>query len=275
MINNDAKKVSPLVTPALSPFSKKVYASAAFQWKGIGALYTLGVIVVSWMLVIPKITSDIGRAVDGAKDAVVENLPAFEIKGGEFQCKGEMPIVIGDEEKGDVAAIIDTRITDPGSDIKPVSYPFVLVTADRLIYFKNPVETRIMNFSDFPDFTVNEEQIKSIASSAKTIMPAIALVFIIPLSYITAILKILLLSGSVGIASAAVMSKSWSFSQLCRISAVAVTPSLFIRTFAEMAGVGGGVGTVVFLVSIALTIFFTIFGVSVLVHKQRDHAVPL
>lgn len=267
MSYEDEPKVSPFAAPFLSLFCRKPYISAAVRWRGMCALYTLGLVFVSWAAVIPKMNSEIGSFTSVAKEAVVKNLPAFKIKDGRLSCEAGMPLVFGDEKSGRVAAIVDTRIDDPGNSIKPDGYPFLVVTADRFVYLKSPLETRIGKFSDAPDMNVSKEAISSFAEKVSDLILPAALLFLVPLSYVGALVKILVVAGVVGVGAAVAMSKSWSFGQIYRISAVAVTPSLFFRTAVEVAGLGGG--GLVAVIGMVLTVFFTVFGISSLERREN------
>jgi hypothetical protein len=266
-------KVSPFLVPFLSFFSANAYRSVGMDWRGAAALYTLGVILVSWVLVAPKMNGNINANVNVLVEAAGRSLPSFEIRGGKFRCEGEMPIVVGGEAGKDSpgigrVAIIDTRITDPG-DKKPDNYPFVLVTSDRLVYFKSPAETRVINFSGIPDMAFSKERVRGIAERIRGVILPFLLLALIPVSYIGAMLKILAVASTVGIGAAALMSKNWTFGQVFRVCAVAVTPSLCVRTMAEVCGLGG---ILVAIVGLALTLFFTIFGIATFAAKNSNSA---
>jgi hypothetical protein len=260
------KKLSPLLAPVTCFFSAASYRSVALQWRGAAALYALGITALSWLLLSPAIHSSASRQIGDLTNAILAEIPKISVEKGVLSCDAEMPVKISDPRDGKVYLEVDTRIAGDVEGFAPSAFPFALITSDRLIYARDQNETRILKFASVPDFTLNAEGLRGYEKMAKRLFLPLTLVIMIPSFFIFYLCKTLLWCTAALIV-ASVGSREWKFSSLYRVCILAGTPSLVLATLNNLIPLLPWH----VLVSVALTLSYTIFGTLSLPRKTSSH----
>jgi hypothetical protein len=177
-----------------------------------------------------------------------------------------MPIELSDPQTGKIFATVDTRITQPPPDFSPPAAPFALITSDRIIYFRNNAETRIIEFSSAPEFSLNANKLREWSDLASKIFVPTLLSLVIPLFYLFYLAKTLLWTALATIAASA-LRKDWTFGKLYRLCIVASAPSLILSTAIDIVQAEGWMWPIGLLV----TAVYVALAVSTLESEKPSH----
>jgi hypothetical protein len=210
----------------MSFFSKALYSDVCLQWKGTCFAYLLLLLVVCWIPSIVKIHRGICDFVDNEAPTVISQIPKITIVNGKASIEEPQPYHIIDPETDEVFFIIDTTGTTTSLEETDA---LVLMTETQATIKKSEFETRTFSFSEFGDFTLDQEMI----TGWLTIMKKLAAPVLYPLavlgSYAFRIIQVLIYAA-IGFLFAYWCKSERSYASLIRLAVVAVTPCIIVRT---------------------------------------------
>ena len=95
-------------------FNKSIYQDAAQNWRGIGALYLLLLVMLMWLAVIIKCSRGFSHFVTHEAPAALKDFPTINIVKGEVSSDVPQPYIMR-ESDGTAVFVLDTtgEITDP------------------------------------------------------------------------------------------------------------------------------------------------------------------
>lgn len=152
-----------------------------------------------------------------------DKCPNFELKDGELNVEGNMPMVLAKEQ--DYYFVIDTtNSTSP--DVLNSYSNGILILKDKLIQKKNEVQTQVIDFKSLQGMTINKDVVNSYLPVVKIILP---LIFIgnILWYFIGSLLSALFLALFALIINA-IFKTGLKYEQLYSISIYALTTPLLI-----------------------------------------------
>lgn len=220
------KQYSLFHVPAWSFFSKDLYLDACFRWKGTGFGYLLFLLTICWIPPIAMLHMGLSGFVVNEAPKVVSQIPTVTIADGKASIAEPQPYYIRDPDSGANMVVIDTTgtITSP-DDAKA----FALITQTHAILKKSELETRTFSFRDVGNFTLSQEKINGWLDTARKFAAPVCYVVALLGSFINRIVQ-LLIYACIGMIFAAWCRSTRTYGQLLRLSVLAVTPCIIIKT---------------------------------------------
>ena len=213
----------PLV---LSFFSRSLYRDVGRNWRGVGFLYLLLLLTLSWLPSVIQLHRDLKGFAATFAPALLEQVPALRIVDGKVSIEEDEPYSIRNPLTGDPLAIIDTtgRTTSSAESGVPV-----LLTRSQLIIRKSRSETRVYDLSAIKDFSIDRQRaerwVAAITSWFAIVFYPLALVVSLAYRILQA-----LLYAAIGIGFAKLLKADLAYPALVRLAAVAVTPAIALDT---------------------------------------------
>jgi hypothetical protein len=168
--------------------------------------------------------------VDNDAQKVVSQVPVISIIEGKASCDEPMPYYIEDPDTGKTLVVIDT--TGAITTLSEVN-ALGLIMEPQAIFRKSNVETRTFSFQNIKDFTLYQDKINGWLSTINK--------YTIPVLYPLAVLGYffvriiqLLLYAAMGLLFASWFKCKRTYSELLRLSVIAVTHCIIIRAFLSL-----------------------------------------
>lgn len=224
------KKFGLLRAIAMSFYSAELYRDVGRNWKGTGLLYLMVLLAICWVPTAFRVHRGLHEFA-AETPAFTADLPDISIKDGVMQSRppGRYEFRDPDPRPGREAAlvIIDDSIDDVPSDLAPDT--IILTRRELGISRSNRAERRIIELSAVGDLDVTRQDVAGFLSSLQFWVPPVAYVFCLFGSLLFRFLQACLY-GSVTQMLARKRQLTLEFRDALRISAVAVTPVIVLRT---------------------------------------------
>lgn len=220
------KKYNIIQPWLLAFFSKDLYRDVAKNWHGIGALYLLLLLIVTWIPLMYLFFVSLSEFVDTSSPQWVEQIPAVTINQGVVSIDKPSPYYIKDPKSGNPVIIIDTSghyTTLTGTTAG------ILVMKDKIIMKKNEQETRIYELNKTDNYSFNKDTATKFLTQLKKWAP----LFIYPLLVLTTFIYRLLqalIYAWIGLLFAHFMKVSLHYKELLRLTMIAITPTIIVGT---------------------------------------------
>jgi hypothetical protein len=212
-------------------YSADLYRDVAARWKGIGALYLLLLLALTWLPSAVRWQSGLSRFVAQDAPAIVSQMPAVSIKGGVMAANPPGRHVIQFDKKPDGSnegqVIIDDTI-----DTIPQDAPadtFVVARREAGMIRPSRGERRVWAFEDTTNVEVSQADVNRFLEVVAR--------WIVPVGYVCAVLGAFLfrifqalLYGAFTTIYARRQSVSMDYATALRLCAVAITPVVILRT---------------------------------------------
>jgi hypothetical protein len=225
------KRYSIIHVPVLSFFSKALYRDVCLQWKGTGFAYLLLLLAVCWIAPIIKIHQDFSVFVDTEATQIISQIPTISIVNGKASVAEPQPHRITNPKTGETLVVIDTT---GGIATLEDAEAIGLVTETHAIFKKSQVETRSFSFADVKQFTLGQDMITRWLAVTKRIMAPVLYPFAVLGSFLGRVIQVLLYAA-IGMLFASWCKSRRTYVELLRLSIVAVTPVIIIKT---LLGIG-------------------------------------
>jgi hypothetical protein len=210
--------------------SRAFYEEVTLTWRGTGIAYLLFLSSFCGIPYTLEIDHFYVEFIKKSLPAYIQDLPEIEIKDGQAHVSVEQPHYLKHDDK--VFAIIDT--TGEITSIEN-SEAVVLITRNHILIKRPHLPTQSLNLKDFGTVKLTKQGLLNSANSLKTII----LYFIYPfflLSFFLLHLVQLFFFSIIGLSIAAVRrSSQTTYREILRLSSVAMTPSILIKTFFDYA----------------------------------------
>ncbi|NQT36166.1 MAG: DUF1189 family protein [Planctomycetes bacterium] len=253
----------PLV---LAFFSKSLYQDVGRNWKGVGALYLLLLMVLTWIPLLVQMQLAINGFVEDEAPSVTEQIPPIEIVNGQVSVDAPMPHVIRNPDTNAPVLVIDTtgEITSlADTEAK------ALLTKNTLWVEHNEFETRSYDLAGVQRFSLNKQIVRQWLEYLKWFP-----VVLFPLAVIFSFIYRMVLAaicGLVGLAFASMVGARLEYRTLMRLAAIAFTPTIVLSTLFTLFGV-----TVPYWASICilLTLVYLFFAVWANAEEEESYVPP-
>jgi hypothetical protein len=226
------KRYTIFQIPVLSFFSKNMYRYVASGWKGTGFAYLLLLLIVCCLVAVIKLHMQVGNYIDNVASQVISQVPDITIAGGNASIKESQPYYIKDPETGTDMIIIDTTGNITSLDNSEAK---VLIKKTELIFIKSDIE-RMVSFEQFGDFTLDQELLNKLTNIAKKFLASVFFPLAVLGSFVFRILQALVYAV-IGMLLALIYKSKLPYVALLRLSVVAVTPCIILRTLQNAFGV--------------------------------------
>jgi hypothetical protein len=247
-------------------FSSPLYADVARHWRGVGFLYLLLVVIISWAPDLVKMQIGFQQARGGPAERYIRQVPAITITDGVASADVETPYFIKDPDNGKTLAIID--FTGKYTDLENTTAVFLLTRKD-VITKQSGRETRTYSLAGVKQFAVDPARLRSWANIFFNLFVAVIAPFVIVFSFVFRIVQALIYAA-VGMAFASMYHVKLGYETLLRLTCVALTPVIIFTTVTDLLLVHHTVPRpLLWLVHLAIAIWYVSFAV------KSCPAVPL
>jgi Protein of unknown function (DUF1189) len=215
--------------PYLSFFSNPFYRDVAGRWRGLALGYLLLLLAITWL---PNIFVLNNRLVDFRATYlpyILEQVPSLEIQGGEVRTDVKMPYTISLPDNEGTLAVIDTSASV--DDLKNLD-TFILITKDQLISKQSSNQTRMFSLTDLEGLSVDKDMLGRWADTSISWTRILAYPLLVLNSWGYRFFQALLF-GVLGLIIASALKVTLPYAALVRLSVIALTPVIVIRTLLE------------------------------------------
>lgn len=259
-------KFSIFHIPLLSFFSTDLYRDMALNKKGIGFGYLFLLLAFCWLLIAFSMNSKIGTYFDDYAPGFLDQFPEITIMDGKASIRESQPYYIDDPETGMPLAVIDTT----GSiESLEQTEAVILLTRDRVTFEKNKIETRTFELSEVGDMVLDRTLLSTWVEATKSYMAAFIYPFALGGSYFYRIIQ-MLIYAAIGLVFASMLKTELDYSQMLRLSVVAVTPAILINTLMWLLGINIPMAGLIYF---GLTMVYLYLGVKATTETEPDQEV--
>lgn len=255
------RRFAPVRALWQSFYSRDLYREAARRWKGIGILYLLFLLALSWLPSSARWFNGLRGFAAGDGRAIVEQLPVITIAQGEMSAepRGRHVIPLGDPNAGEDAGVL---IIDDTIDRVPLSEEGEAIVLTRrefgTVRMKSN-ERRIWDLTPAADMEVTPDDVRTFLDSLPYWAVPAAYVFCVVFSLLFRSIQALLFAW-LGRFWARRWSAGVDYRALLRLAAVAMTPVIILRTLLWF-GPWEPPGYVRWPIAILVTLFYLRMGI--------------
>ncbi|HEV8291625.1 MAG TPA: DUF1189 family protein [Tepidisphaeraceae bacterium] len=226
------RRYSRIRALVLSLFSPDLYRDVAANWRGVGFLYLLLILTLTWIPVLYKWQVGFREFAQTEFPSMIHDFPAITITKGVVSSPAPQPYYMKDPESGKTFFILDT--TGQVTELPPGNDPMILLTKTELIY-RNQRETKIVELSKDFNYYIDREKLQGWAD---WISGKFAVLFFLPCLIVTFIGRIIatLIYAVVGLIFNAIYQKNLTFGTLMRLAAVSQSAVIYIDTVFDLTG---------------------------------------
>jgi hypothetical protein len=222
-------RYSKFAALVLSFFSPSLYRDVARNWRGIGLLYLLLLLTLTWLPVLARWHFSVrDYAYGGAAASTLREFPTITINKGVVSIAEEEPYVWRDPEGGEVILYVDT--TD-AFDRPEAAQAKVLLGRSAVEVRNNPRETRVYDLSEVNYFYLDKNRMIAWTRWFSDRLVPLGLPTALLISFIWGLVR-LLLYALIGLIFASIFGARLDFAALMRLAAVAMTPGMVLDALA-------------------------------------------
>jgi hypothetical protein len=217
----------------LSFFSRELYRDVALNWQGKGFLYLLFLLTVCWIPLMVRFQIAVIEVLDEQGPAVLSQWSDITISGGKASIDAPEPHYIYHSRTGSVLVIIDTtgEITSlEGTEAR------VLLTETKLIVAQSETSSRVSDVAQMEDMVIDVGKVKEWSDAVRDNIIYIVFPAALLVSFLFRTIQALTYGG-IGAVFAALCRVELPYSALLRLSVVAVTPVIIVKTILATRGV--------------------------------------
>ncbi len=218
--------------PALAFYSADLYRDIARRWRGLGMGYLLVLLMVIWIPSALEIRSTLNEFRQDMAPPVIAQLPTIDIVNGEARVQGETPRTIRDNE-GLPLMLIDL---EAGPEALDNSSAMALLTRTHFYVRQGgrSGQARVLDLDGLDGLTIDRQGVTSLINGGTRIITAIAFPAGVIWSFSYRLSQALVFAV-IGLILANTMNLGLPYAALVRISVVALTPLILIRTVQNLA----------------------------------------
>ena len=225
-------RYSRFAVPFLSLFSAELYRDVARNWRGIGVLYLLLVMFVTWVPVLIKGHAALrGAMQDPQLAAIIDELPSVTIKNGVVSIKEPEPYIVRDPKTRRALIYVDTT----NRFDRPEAAQAVALLGRSTLEVRQPNKTEVHDLSRVDYLYVDSATVRRWVDALPRLYAFFALPGALVWSLVWGLVR-MLAYGLIGMMFASMFNAQLDFAALLRLSAVAMTPGMAIDTLSWLAG---------------------------------------
>ena len=213
----------------MSFYSPDIYREGARSWAGIGVLYLMLLLSLSWVPTSIRWFVQLRDFSATTAPRIVSQLPVISIRGGVMSARPSGRHVVRDtDSSGEVILIVDDSIDALPSDA--VDADVVVLTRREVgVFRKSTGEHRTWKLTPAADMEVTPDGVGAFLTSLPFWIPFVGYLACLVGSLVGRTLQILVY-GAIGQAMARKWNIDLDYAGLLRIAAIAVTPVVVLRT---------------------------------------------
>ncbi len=227
------RKFSIIHVPPLSFYSSELYQDVGLNWKGTGFGYLFLLLAVCTIPGMFKFQKGLSNFIDERSPQFVNQVPKITIEKGKVHIDEQQPYYIRVPDSNEIAAIIDTTGQIQSLDD---SNAFVLLTSTKLLSRQSKTEIRTYDLTNVKHFVLEQSAITRCLDIIKKVLAPIFYPFVLSGSFVFRIIQSIIYAA-IGLVFAGWCKTKLSYLSLIRLSVVAMTPCIIVRTILEYASV--------------------------------------
>lgn len=250
-------------------FSPALYADVGLRWRGVGFLYLLLIVIISWVPDLAKMEIGAQEFGSSAAEGYLQQLPAINITDGVASASVDTPYFIKDPKTGEVDAIID--FTGKYTDLDNTTAKMLLMRKS-VIMKQSKDQTKVYSLAGVKNFSLDQEHVRHWIHLFVTWIVVVMAPIVIIFTYAFRIVQALIYAA-LGMAFASSFRLKLTYGTLVRITCVALTPVIIFTMATDLIPMHRTFPrTLVWLVHIAIAVIYLRFGVKACVVKPDEPA---
>ena len=222
------RRYSRFAALPLSFFSAALYRDVARNWRGIGALYLLLLLLLTWLPPVIKGHLGFRRFVRDEAPAVLNQVPTVTIKNGVVSIQEPEPYFIRDPQTGRALVYVDTS---GAFDQKKEADEAAVLLSRSTMEVRQPNKTEVHDLSKVEYLYIDKHFASRWLNTGATVFGPVAYVGGVVGSFLWGLIR-LLIYGLIGMIFVSAFNARIDFAALMRLAAVAMTPAMLIDTLA-------------------------------------------
>ena len=226
------RRYSRIRALVLSLFSPDLYRDVAANWRGVGFLYLLLLLALTWIPVMYKGHVGFKEFSQTEFPNMIRDFPPITITKGVVSSPAPQPYYMRETESGKTFFILDT--TGQVTELPPGDDPMILLTKTE-VFIRNQRETKIVELKKDLDFYVDREKLQGWMD---WVAGKFGFIFYLPVLIGSLIFRMIttLMYAVVGLVFNAMYKKNLSFGALMRLAAVSTSAVIYIDTVFDITG---------------------------------------
>ncbi len=219
--------------PFLAFYSADLYRDVARRWRGLGMGYLLVLLMVIWIPSALEIRNTLSDFRQNIAPPIVAQLPTIDVVNGEARVQGTTPRIIRDHQ-GLPLALIDL---DAGPEALDASSAAALLTRTHL-YIRQVGgrgQARVLDLDGLDGLTIDRQDVTLLINRGTQTIAVFAFPAGVLWSFSYRLTQALVFAV-IGLILANTMNLGLPYATLVRISVVALTPLILIRTVQSLGG---------------------------------------
>lgn len=204
----------------LAYFSKALYRDVGQNWKGVGLLYLLILAAIYSVLATFHIHGMVNNAIYQIRP-IVSQVPDMTFTDGKLSIDKPSPFVITDPATQRSLAIIDTS----GKTTSLEGVPALFLLTQNQIFIKNsPMVTKQYSLADVSNGIYTQETLNGYLDQTVAYAPFIIFPFVLVFTFVKLAVIVFIFAAL----AVLFIHSQLSYTGLCRITAVALTPAVLL-----------------------------------------------
>lgn len=252
----------------LSLFSSSFYRDVARNWGGIGFVYLLLLLTVTWIPVLAFWQQQLQGFINTKLADTIKEFPNFTIKNGKVSSEVDQPYTVNDPKTGKAVFVLDTTGKIDSLDKTPAT---ILITETKLFIRDDAGRVQTHDLGQIPEFEFTPEWLQGLLGAMANWFGVAAFPFVMVGSVIRA-LFVMLFAAIVGLIFKAAVNPEITFSSLMRLAAMGITLPTYVDTACMIAGIALPLW---FLLTIGITAMYVVFGARAGAYAEDEPMRPL
>lgn len=217
----------------MSFYSRPLYRDVAQKWTGLGLAYLCLLVAAAWLPPLLKFHVATRRWTGGEAQEIARQFPRITIQKGEVRVDPPGRHVINDPETGKPFLVIDTEAT--AEELAASDDTLILLTRHQLIVWQpQRGQMRVQDLRGIESFSLTPDELRSWLNFAGTFLALCLFPFVFVFSLVYRLVQVLVY-GLLGRAMAAGAKLALGYDALVRLSAVAITPAVWLDTLHDFS----------------------------------------
>jgi hypothetical protein len=217
--------------PAFVFHAADLYRDVALRWRGIGLGYLLALLALVWIPTALNARTVLRDFRERVAPPIIRQVPVVTVRDGKARVAGDGPQRIVDAD-GRVVALIDL---EAGPSALEASGARVLVSEERIYLAQVGGEPRAFELSTLDDLIVTQPLLTSVTETLTRLATALAYPLGLAWSFTYRLGQALLFSV-LGMILANTLQVRLPFAAIIRLSVMALTPVILLRTAQSLFG---------------------------------------
>ncbi len=263
------KRFGPLQALYLSFFSGDLYRDVAKHWKGMGLLYLLLLLALTWLPTAVRAFNGLQSFSTEKGAALAEQMPRVTIGNGEMHAEPSGRHELKDPATGDVFLVIDDTVDEVPAE---AANDMMILTRKEFATFQRN-QRRVWKLTPGMNLELTSADVQRFLSRVPFWAAPLVYVSAVAGSFVFRTVQILVY-GSIGMWFARRFKAGIDYKAAVRLAAVAVTPVIILRTLIWFMPTEPG-WYVRWPVAFAITVLVIRFAVKAAAEPEPAGTVPV